>query len=298
MKMKIQKVGTRGFLFTFEEPYKTNVYVINSNQNLFICDTFLGNDPMNKIMRFFKKEEDLNEIPKIIFNSHYDYDHVWGNGYYKDSIILSHHLCRKILKKEGYKSLEKYCDHKMGEVTLRLPNLTFSSKILFNNEKVQFFYSPGHTVDSSSCYDLKENILFVGDNIEFPYPYIRILDIEKFIGTLNDYLKYDPDYLITGHTDLIKGNDEVKKILKSQLKYVTKFKEKDINIDLMDKSEKILHFSNLKERGNRLKSNNQLKEAKYFFEEAKYLISTLPKEMQGKEEQLNELEEILQKLRI
>ena len=72
--MKVQEIGTRGLLFTFDDPYKTNLYAMNGEKFLFICDTFLGPDSMNEVIVELKKKGFFPK-PVIVFNSHHDYDH-------------------------------------------------------------------------------------------------------------------------------------------------------------------------------------------------------------------------------
>jgi len=108
--MKVQEVGTRGFLFTFEDPYLTNLYVINGERFLFICDTFLGPDSIKEVLKYLKKRG-FTSKPKIVFNSHHDYDHIWGNQCFKDSIILAHELCKKKIEEIGEDDLKEYNSH-------------------------------------------------------------------------------------------------------------------------------------------------------------------------------------------
>jgi flavorubredoxin len=81
--MEITTIGSRGVVFTFDDlstdeyDSPTNVYVINGKEHIFICDTFLGSDSMKGVTDYIEKNFD--EKPIIIFNSHYDYDHHWGN---------------------------------------------------------------------------------------------------------------------------------------------------------------------------------------------------------------------------
>jgi glyoxylase-like metal-dependent hydrolase (beta-lactamase superfamily II) len=292
--MNSKHVGNRGYLFTFKEPYKTNVYIINGKKFTFILDTFLGSNPMDSIMNFLiEKDEKIKKKTKLVFNSHYDYDHVWGNSYFKNSIIFSHFLCRKILDKEGRDSLTTYENHKRGKVELILPNMTFLNELNFDEDKINFFSSPGHTEDSASCYDSIDKVLFVGDNIEFPFPYIRVIEIDKYINTLNAYLDYNIEYLITGHTDLIRGKEKILKVIKQQLNYVKNFKQKRVDLKNLTDTEKLIHYSNLKGYGNILKSNNFSQKSRFYYEEAIDLLHLMPDDTKGKEKALNDLKKVL-----
>ena len=265
--MKVQKVGSRGYLFTFDEPYKTNIYVINATHHLFICDTFLGSDPIKEVMKFLDKEKCTTK-PIIVFNSHYDYDHIWGNSEFKDSIILAHELCREVIKDEGENHLKKYADHKRGEITLTLPNVVFKEKVMFPEDGIEFYHTPGHTEDSSSCYDHVDGVLFVGDNLESPYPYIRILNIEDYVETLKEYLTRGAKFVVSGHDDLMKDDQ----LIKSNQDYLQKLSLNQVDSTKFTKEQRSIHYSNITQLGE-LKAQSGKKESalEYYNEAAKLL---------------------------
>jgi len=231
--MKTTTVGKRGVVFSFDDfstdTYfcPTNVYVINGNKHIFICDTFLGPESMSGVKKYI--QQNFGDKPIIIFNSHYDYDHHWGNCAFESEMILSHKLCKETIAKQGESDLEKFKKWLRGEVKIVLPTVVFDQDYNFQDEGVLFFHSPGHTVDSSSCYDGWDKILFVGDNIEEPIPYIRsnMVGVHKYITSLENYLKFDFDTLIVGH-----GSIASKELLQQNLDYLKAFPNLVAQVDL------------------------------------------------------------------
>jgi len=73
--MEFQRIGSRGLLFTWMEPYHTNVYVIVGPKRVFVIDTFLGPDPMADVAARLR-EEGVDGKPFVAFNTHADYDHI------------------------------------------------------------------------------------------------------------------------------------------------------------------------------------------------------------------------------
>ncbi len=289
--MKTLKIGTRGVLFTFEDPYETSVFVINSKNYNFICDTFLGSDSMEKVKQYLK-ESGLSSKPIIVFNSHADYDHYWGNGSFKNALIIGHELCRKRIEEESEKDLKEFSEHKRGEVEITPPNIIFKEKIEFVEEGVEFYHTPGHTPDSSSCFDRIDKTLFVSDNIGL-LPYISNLEIATYAATLSKYLTRDARTIVTGHdgisteTSLIKGN----------LEYLKEFKTLSNGFLEYSKKEKIIHFFNLTSVGERLKENGMFKEALEYFERGKLILDQLEDTTVGKAEQVKRIQEIVTSLR-
>ena len=242
--MKAQKVGSRGFLFTFEDPYKTNVYVINGDKHIFVCDTFLGPDPIKEVLKYLG-ENGVKGKPFVVFNSHYDYDHYWGNQCFKDSIILAQEQCIINMEMEGENDLKEFVSYKKGEIELTLPNTLFHKKISFVDDLVEFYHTPGHTNDSSSCYDYFDQILFVGDNIETPLPYLRIDNIDDYTSTLKEYLTRDARIIISGHDDLMDNSD----LVKSNLEYLESFGLCRIVKPIFCKKKRGTHYINMTKNG-------------------------------------------------
>ncbi|KEI01517.1 MBL fold metallo-hydrolase [Clostridium botulinum] len=222
--MYINKVGSRGYVFTFDElkntefDCTTNVYLIDGNRHIFICDTFLGPKYMKEVKKFI--DEHLKSKPIIVFNSHCDWDHIWGNCFFKENLIITHVKCRQNINKYALDEFVKYNMFHEDNVGIVVPNLTFNDKICFDEDMVEFFYSPGHTECSASCLDIKDNILFVGDNVESPKPYLTCNNTKKYIETLEYYIKINANVIIPGHGD-IANNDLVNK----NLYYIKSIKE-------------------------------------------------------------------------
>ena len=87
----------------------------------------------------------------------------------------------------------QYC---YGEVDMYLPNLVFERELYFPEDKIKLLHTPGHTLDSISVLDEKENVLLVGDNIgDSMAEVIPSIYCEKdvYINTMKEYEKMDFD---------------------------------------------------------------------------------------------------------
>ncbi|TDX48802.1 glyoxylase-like metal-dependent hydrolase (beta-lactamase superfamily II) [Orenia marismortui] len=247
IKLEIKKVGNRGVLFKFFYlqdtgfGVTTNVYLINTKNYVFVCDTFLGPDSMKEVKNYI----DINLPNKIIiiFNSHYDWDHIWGNCIFKENIIISHKLCRNNIIRAGEKELEVYSEYKRGDVEIIPPNLTFDNKISFEEEGVEFFHSPGHTNGSASCIDLVDKVLFAGDNVEYPIPYFQADNIYDYKDTLEKYLNLDIKKVIPGH-----GEISNKSLIKENITYINNIITGDIE-EYLDFKYRKVHLENLNRIG-------------------------------------------------
>jgi uncharacterized membrane protein len=95
-------------------------------------------------------------------------------------------------------------ESRRGEIRLRLPNLTFANRLTFADDQVEFFHAPGHTICSTICHDLVDNVLFVGDLVEVPIPYVLYHDVEQFIDTLEQIKTMASSHtIITAHSGIV-----------------------------------------------------------------------------------------------
>lgn len=186
------------FIYNDLEIYTTNVFLIEKKSKIFLIDTFCGSDSMMPIKEIIKHKYNNKEV--IVINTHFHWDHVWGNSSFKENIIIGHEQCRELLDKYWEEQLKKNEKYILGNVEKYLPNVTFKENINFNNEGIEIFYSPGHTVDSISIFDHDEKILYAGDNLEKPIIHVENNDIETYIKTLKKYLDYKPKKITASHT--------------------------------------------------------------------------------------------------
>lgn len=84
--MKIQKIKNRSVLFTRspDSSWNLNIHLIQGNKFNYIIDTGLGS--LNA--KFVKEYIQDNQKPIILINTHYHWDHVWGNSFYKECMIV------------------------------------------------------------------------------------------------------------------------------------------------------------------------------------------------------------------
>ena len=183
----------------------------------------------------------------VVINSHSDWDHVWGNSTFAQSLIVAHEKTYEHMADEGRWSyaLEAWGNAQNGKIERQLPTLTFRKQIAFPQDRLILFHTPGHTVDSSSLWDEAEGILFVGDNLERPLPYLQSHDFAAYSKTLQFYLELKPKTIVTSHSGIV---DE--ELVKETIDYIEKVAEafskgRLLTLDHSDEAALALHQSNL-----------------------------------------------------
>lgn len=197
--MNIRKIRTRGHLLTFDDAI--SIYLITTPRFSLLCDTHLGPESMKMVTGYLADSE--IEKPVIIFNSHSDWDHIWGNCSFPESWIIGHEFCNRRIEERGAFDLIQNCESQQGDVVLVSPNMTFSKRLDFEQEKIGFAYAPGHTIDSAVCYDKHDQVLYVGDLVEDPIPYLDDSDLDRYLNTLQKLLDYQADILVCAHSGIV-----------------------------------------------------------------------------------------------
>lgn len=212
MILKIEKIKNRGVLFTFNTPeWDVKAYLIQGRKHNFIIDTGLGSSCVKPIKEYINSDTK----PIIVINTHYHWDHIWGNGSLRECTIIASKLCRDMIESEWDNMIGKngrYCD---GAVEMCLPNLVFDKELYFPEDKVRLLYTPGHTIDSISVIDEIDKVIHVGDNVgDSAEEIIPSIYCQKdlYIDTLLKYKELDFDTCISGH-NVVLNKDVINKIL-------------------------------------------------------------------------------------
>lgn len=243
MKISLEKITSRNYLLKINININMNIndnfyiHVIKTEQEVIISDSFLGPDAMKAVTDFIVERFKINLTAITVFNSHAHHDHYWGNCYFESNKIISSNYTAEEIDRNFLFFKKIFSKQSLGKVLLKKPNTTFDKKLDLKNDKICFFYSPGHTLDSSSIYDYYDNVLYVGDNIDKDGPLIDTCDIKLYINTLEYYLKLDPDYIISAHAGLVDRD-----IIQKHLIYLKKFEKKLFDLHALLPEEDIINY--------------------------------------------------------
>jgi len=207
----IQEIGIRGVIFTYEDDI--SVYLIKGDHHNVLCDTHLGPLSMAVIKEYLLTQIVPKEL--LVFNSHSDWDHIWGNCAFEGAKIIGHETARRRMQEIGDYELNRLEKFHNGEIKLNYPNLTFSDKLTFEDEDIEFSYAPGHTIDSSLCFDRRDSVLFVGDLVESPIPYLDYYDLDAFIKTLETIRDFPAKIKLSAHSGMVSDD-----LIERNLSYV------------------------------------------------------------------------------
>lgn len=246
MAMRIEKISPRCDVYVFDDlpEFLTNVSWIQCPKRVFIFDTFCGTEAMAPLVNRIESLPKDTEV--LVINSHFHWDHVFGNQAFKDRKILSLKETRDRLDQVFEAELREHQEFIQGSALKTLPNQTFEGQLDFPEEGMLVFHSPGHTRDSISLFDRVEKILYVGDNLEKPFVYVEEPDLETYLHTLENYLSLEPRVIVGGHNLNLNRGD-----ILNTMTYLQGLKEGRPMV-FNTPYENRVHMANLKvlERGN------------------------------------------------
>ena len=199
--MKPVKISNRNVMFTEPMPdygCDLNIGLILGVKHNFVIDTGVGSGSVLPVLDYLKGDEK----PIIVVNTHRDWDHMWGNWVFENSLIVAHRKCREFMEKNWETKLEMFGKYIDGEVRKCLPNLVFDSCLDFAEDGVSIFYTPGHTDSCITIYDSMDKVIHAGDNIgdtnDAIVPVINT-DLETFKQLIETYKSIDFEICISGH---------------------------------------------------------------------------------------------------
>lgn len=213
--MDRQSLTERHTLFTIPFPdWDLNIHVINGEKSCYLIDSGVGYHNIKPILDFIRGFEK----PIRLINTHYHWDHVLGNQYVDAQLIISHHLCYQLIQ-ENWAAMAKQPLPYLQEtedVRMVLPNVLFNQRIIFAEDGIECFHTPGHSIDGISVYDHIDKIINVGDQIgDNDLEIVPELETEVAVYRKSLIKIGDIDFTrcISGHNH-VQNHDVIDRILK------------------------------------------------------------------------------------
>lgn len=202
--MQIFKITDRNIVFRFSYPeWDLNLHLILGERRDFLIDTGVGKENVEPILNYRKERNRKQEL--IIVNTHYHFDHVWGNYLFPKHLILAHYRCPAMIKENFEDARREYPEFWKDEMKMQLPNLLIRDEIYFCEEGIRIFATSGHSPDGISVLDEIDGVLNVGDNIgdtmEQILPELEC-EKEEYKKVIERYQSLDFRHLVSGHNEI------------------------------------------------------------------------------------------------
>jgi glyoxylase-like metal-dependent hydrolase (beta-lactamase superfamily II) len=188
----------RPSVFAIYEPYQIEEvisYLIVGSQKSLLIDTGLGIGNIEKVVN------ELSSVPLTVINTHTHYDHMGDNWRFQQSLIgikgefSKKNDCDLIIDAENAVKngmiREEYLPEGFDRTSYRIKEFNITEYVsdgdiinLGDERKITVIFTPGHTPDSISLFDMQGRLLFVGDTF-----YQGPIYLYRPETNLDDYVK-------------------------------------------------------------------------------------------------------------
>jgi len=220
--MHRERVSENVFWFQSELYAQVTAGVIAGPQWAVLIDTLATPEETLLIREFI--EHELSLQVRYVINTHYHADHTWGNCYFPGATIVSHALCRELMRERGIPSLEaaKKQNASLRQVKIVLPHLTFENgelSLRVGKKNLILSQATGHSSDGISVLVEEDRILFAGDAF-MPLPYIVDGNIDELVASIKKIGRMGLENIVQGHGDIVLRG-EIEAAVKENLAYLS-----------------------------------------------------------------------------
>jgi glyoxylase-like metal-dependent hydrolase (beta-lactamase superfamily II) len=224
--MHRERVSENVFWFQSEVYAQVTAGIVAGPQWAVLIDTLALPEETLAIREFV--EHELGVPIRYIINTHYHADHTWGNCFFPGATIISHSLCRQLLKEKGIPSLEatRKQNAAFRQVKIVLPHLTFEKgemNLRVGKKNLNLFPTTGHSPDGIAVLVEEDRILFSGDAF-MPLPYIVDGNVDEIAASIKRIGRMGLENIVQGHGDIILRG-EIESAVKENLAYISAIKK-------------------------------------------------------------------------
>lgn len=204
-----QEVGEGAFRRRYEG-LDLNVGVVIGGEGVLVVDTRASHRQAQQLL------DDLRTLtglpPRWVLNTHYHWDHCWGNALFPSAQVWGHERCRAALMEDGESArlgvLERMpADPDVEDVVITPPDHTFGLRhaVDLGDRIVEFRYlGLGHTDSDVVAYVGDSGTVFGGDLIEegAPPSFTDSFPLD-WPDALDRLLELESATIVPGHGDTV-----------------------------------------------------------------------------------------------
>ena len=208
--------------------FEVDAYAIITDHYVVILDTMLCPDDVAIMMQSLQEELAGREI--LCVNSHADWDHAYGNGYFTGTHaapIIAHEHCRiRLQSEEGRNELAEFQkgNSLFASVVLVAPTITFTSGLTIHdgNLTIQLLPAPGHHLDHIAAWIPELRLLLAFDAVEMPIPIIENATGAPYMfATLESLIALQPEVVLCSH-----GKTTSPQLVQNNLAYLREIEQR------------------------------------------------------------------------
>ncbi|RIK54754.1 MAG: hypothetical protein DCC57_06320 [Chloroflexi bacterium] len=217
------RVADDTWVFTSDLYLEVNAGLVVTPEGGILIDTLPFPSETRQIIDF--AERVCPEGIRYVINTVAHADHVYGSYLFPEAELVAHELCREMLIKYAFTSLEEAKEHtpELRQVHIRLPKLVFNEGMVIRlgGKTVHIFNTPGPSPEVCAVHVREDKVLFASD-LMMPVPLIAspFSDVEQYKRSLSNLHDYNLESIVQGHGDiLLRG--EVTSSINASIKYLS-----------------------------------------------------------------------------
>lgn len=159
-----------------------DTFIITTQRYVVVVDTMINAVTGRKLLAV-AQEKLGNGRQLLVINTHADYDHSWGNMAFgaEAAAIIGSKLSVPLLLGPETERLVQYKEREpdvFEDVVIVPPTVLVDGRLTIDGGDLtlEYFPTPGHTVDHYSLFIPEINTLLAADAAEVPYPMARTVD--------------------------------------------------------------------------------------------------------------------------
>ncbi|MGW7489585.1 MBL fold metallo-hydrolase [Streptomyces sp. NPDC054786] len=142
--------------------------------------------------------------PDTVVNTHFHGDHVFGNSLFTPrATVISHEGTRGDMAESGLGLCRLWPDVDWGEITLALPDLTFTERLTLRVGELHvelLHVGPAHTAHDVVVWVPERRVLFTGDVVWSQVtPYVLMGSVAGSLRALERLRALGPETVVPGH---------------------------------------------------------------------------------------------------
>jgi glyoxylase-like metal-dependent hydrolase (beta-lactamase superfamily II) len=210
------------------EGLDVDAYIVITDSYLVVCDTLLSPEDVAMMMEMVQDKVAGRTV--LVINSHADWDHTWGNAYFRGKhaapIIAHEQGLVRIKSAEARQELADF-QHRhpaFHNVELVQPTITFKHGLAIHDGDltIELFPTPGHHRDHIAAWLPELSLLLAFDAVEKPLPCIEnAAAVPSMFATLEQLLALQPRHVLCSH-----GKTTSPEIIKENLAYIQEIEQR------------------------------------------------------------------------
>ncbi|CCK26843.1 cyclase [Streptomyces davaonensis JCM 4913] len=140
---------------------------------------------------------------RVLVNTHHHGDHTHGNGAFGGATVVAHARTRAEMVKNGLALTGVWPDVAWGELSVRLPDLTFTDELTLyrGDREIRLLHlGPAHTNDDVVAWLPEERVLFAGDvAMAGSSPFVLMGSVSGSLAVLARLRALRPRTVVCGH---------------------------------------------------------------------------------------------------